>query len=144
MGKEVLGKWGLYLLAPQILFAIMVYGTISSLGVDIDAAEFALATAGIVATVCIFSSAWESMEIGVAIAASSLAGVLAIFCLLVPVYLLAGICGLFVFAFSFLAAKAVKREGARETVSLLVLGALPVVGALWYISDELRKERKAT
>jgi ABC-type Na+ efflux pump permease subunit len=143
MGKNILGKWGIYLLALQALFAIVIYGIASSVGMDDTVAtKLALATAGIVAIVCIIITMFKLKTVGVAIATSSLSAVLLIFCIFAHVYVFASILGFISFAVSFVAAMIVKREEADENIFFLILEALPVIGAFIYLSSQLDKERE--
>lgn len=140
---EILGKWGTYLFVPQVVLGIMVYVVTTYGGVDdVIAIDFALAAAGIVAVSFTAVAVVSRKMVGIAIASSSLAVVLAVFCALADA-------NLFVWFFSFIgfvaatiAALFVKSEGAPEPLHLLVLASLPVLGAFMFLNLKLDEERE--
>lgn len=129
---NLLVRWGVRILFIQVILGMVTYVAPGGEEAGIGPA---LLVAGVVAAIFIVVSIVFNDEVVTAVASSSLAAMLAIFCILGEVFVFASFFGLSCFATAFVAAMVVKYKGlgGGETTSELVLDALPVIGAVRYL-----------
>lgn len=140
MGKAVLGKWGIYILAPQVLIGFIVYNVTFFSGMN-NAGEYAFTAAGIVAAVCIVITAFEQNVIGVIMAAASLTAVLLALSAIDGINLLTCVFMLLMFAMSYVSALLAKHHDDKSPTWFLVLCAVPIIGVVICKGHELIYER---
>lgn len=138
---KTLGQWDICILAPQIFFGFIVYKIASFVGMH-NAGEYALVTAGIVASVCVIFAMFEKNTIGVIMATSSIIAVMLVLSLMDGFTFLTGILVFLMFALTFVTALLAEQAGDKNSVWLLILCAIPVVGAvICGVNDALREEK---
>ncbi len=132
---EILGKWGAWILAPQVIFGVLIYNIVD--GYSFPTALVVAATWASVVMVC--AALIYRDNIGVLVAMSSLFATSMLFTHVVAVLaIFSALCSI---AFAFAAALIVRarRRLFRETLLYLTVCALPVGGAL-YLFDKANEK----
>lgn len=101
---------------------------------------YSLFEAGIVASIFIVIGALTSNALVVILAMSSLLAIVTVFCIAGSLGVVAGLSGFMSLMLAVAAALIVKRDGSKEPLYDLFLSALPVIGALRYLSDVFDKK----
>jgi hypothetical protein len=143
---DTIEKWGRYTLVRQVLFGGVAYAiAVAYRGVEAYAVAFALVVAGLVAVAVNLMAIASQNTIGVAVSLSSLAMVLAGFCIIGSSIVFAVIFSFIGLVCALLAAMLARHEGLTrgESLFLVFLNVLPVVGPSWSILGKWTWRRKA-
>lgn len=143
---NTLEKWGAYLFVPQAIVFAAVCGTTSIYDFGVVVVFTAgLYGMGVIAVLFCLAAMSEQRMMGIVLGMASLAGILVAFSFLSSANIFLIIFGFFCVALTYLGALLARNEEPDKPLLYLFTAALPVIGALLYLSGQLSKKKgKAT
>lgn len=142
-GREILGRWGTFIFVPQLVVGWLAYEFVAYHYGDVDALKTALSAAGVATVICTLIAMFYDDHFGIAVGLSSLAAVLTLLGINAAAPVFAIGVGFVSMVLAVLAANLVRCCGQQtnnENFFIVVLSALPVVGALLYLFERWKKE----